>query len=285
MRQAASRSLLRSGILLGGCSERPRRRRATIAPPAAPRGLFSVTGDSAVTLRLAREHRGRRGRLPRLHVDLRGRARAARTTVIGAHRGHHVHTWSPASPNGDHALLRGRGGRRGRQRERPDLRRRLRHARGRRASGSSLNNCLVDSHARRLRLLGLRGRAPTDARTDGHLLRRRRAACATMFAPFTDTDIQDAGYATTPRRRGLRPGPAAGRPTGTVELIAGPLLRGVDPRQPLRQVPGHPVSHGAAVVARLGLPGRRRATASCSARGRPAGRTPRCAATGRAAAG
>ena len=39
--------LLALGILLGGCSEKTT---APVAPPAAPRGLFSVTGDHEVTL-------------------------------------------------------------------------------------------------------------------------------------------------------------------------------------------------------------------------------------------
>jgi hypothetical protein len=40
-------SLMTLGILVGGCSEKTT---APIAPPAAPRGLFSVTGDHRVTL-------------------------------------------------------------------------------------------------------------------------------------------------------------------------------------------------------------------------------------------
>jgi hypothetical protein len=39
--------LMALGILLGGCSERTT---APVHPPAAPRGLFSVTGDNEVTL-------------------------------------------------------------------------------------------------------------------------------------------------------------------------------------------------------------------------------------------
>ena len=39
--------LLALGILLGGCSEKTT---APVAPPAAPRGLYSVTGDRQVTL-------------------------------------------------------------------------------------------------------------------------------------------------------------------------------------------------------------------------------------------
>lgn len=39
--------LLALGILLGGCNERTT---APVPPPAAPRGLFSVTGDGQVTL-------------------------------------------------------------------------------------------------------------------------------------------------------------------------------------------------------------------------------------------
>jgi hypothetical protein len=39
--------LLALGILLGGCSEKTT---APVPPPAAPRGLFSITGDGQVTL-------------------------------------------------------------------------------------------------------------------------------------------------------------------------------------------------------------------------------------------
>jgi hypothetical protein len=39
--------LLALGILLGGCSEKTT---APVAPPAAPRGLFSITGDRQITL-------------------------------------------------------------------------------------------------------------------------------------------------------------------------------------------------------------------------------------------
>ena len=98
---------------LTGCFDNNTAPHVVATPPAAPRGLYSVTGDQLGDAALAGQHRVERHRLPRLHVHLRHElpVRPGRLDDRHVDRRHRPH--ERRDP-----LLRGFGGGRQRLRER-----------------------------------------------------------------------------------------------------------------------------------------------------------------------
>ncbi len=200
-------------LATAGCHEDPVSVR-DIAAPAAPRGLFSTTSDGAVTLRWLANTEGDVAGY-RIYWSTCANGPACPYDLIGSTGGT---TYQVTNlPNGVTyfyavAAFDAAG-------NESDLTYENIFDTPRPAgSGLLLTNVFVDSlHA------GYDFSAYTItsySAPNADIFFSRQGSLSEMIAPFTDTDIQDAGFATT--LDAVDVAPAAGwSPTGTVELILG----------------------------------------------------------------
>lgn len=205
-------ALVLVAIVVAGCNDD--RVVSPTAPPAAPRGLHSVTGDGAVTLAwLANTEGDVQGyRIyesgcsggPQCPYDRTGATSATSFVVTGLANGTtHYFAVSAVDAGGRESAL-----------SYEDVFDTPRPA----GTGLTLSNYLADSLHAGYDFSAFTVRSYSSLLTDIYF--GAGGGQYLMFAPFTDTQIQDAGYATTLDAVDFAPN-AGWSPTGTVELIPG----------------------------------------------------------------
>jgi hypothetical protein len=211
------------GILLAGCSEKTT---APVIPPAAPRGLFSVTGDTEVTLVwLAnteadvvgyRIYEGPCGGLDCEYTRIAAIPAPADADYVeyvvtgltnGEPRFFAVAAVNRAGAEGDMSY--------------DDVFDTPRPA----GAGLVLNNCLAYDANIGYDFSAFARTDTTIAPTDiffGYLVDSNDYAYQQIFVPDYSTSIQDAGYVSSLDAVDFAPGPESGwSPSGTVEAIVG----------------------------------------------------------------
>jgi hypothetical protein len=209
--------LISAIVLVAGCDDHttaPRR------PPAAPRGLYSTTGDHSVLLQwLPNTERDVVGY--RVYASTCARGPDCRYDPVGAT----TDTWYQVDGLANGATRYFAVAAYDRNGNESDLSYDDVYDTPRPAGfGLVLANALDTPATSGYDFSAYAVRPWDDTQTDIYFATSNDLPF--RVAPFTDTDIQDAGYASTLDAEGL----------GGADH--GPLLRGLDIRRPLRQVPG-----------------------------------------------